>query len=63
MTNKLYQLGQEACLKCPIQLSLIKMWVKQITKDKQSTVVPVDICYQLHQLEPLCPTVQKIKKN
>ena len=41
------------------------MWVKQITKAIQSTVVhvPVDICYQLHQLEPLCPTVQKIKKK
>lgn len=62
MANKLYQLGQEACLKCQIQLSLIKMWVKQITKAIQSTVVPVDICYRLHQLEPLCPTKQKIKK-
>ena len=41
------------------------MWVKQITKAVQSTVVhvPVDICYQLHQLEPLCPTEQKMKKK
>ena len=31
MTNKLYQLGQEACPKRQIQLSLIKMWLKQIT--------------------------------
>ena len=36
MTNKLYQLGREACLKCQIQLSLIEMWVKQITKAVQS---------------------------
>ena len=47
-----------------VPLNLIKAWVKQITKAMQLTVtaVPVDICYQLHQLEPRCPTVKKIKK-
>ena len=48
-----------------VPLSLIKTWVKQTTKAIQSTVtaVPVDICYQLHQLEPRCPTVKKDLKK